>query len=261
MTSVRIFFKGGLTSYRAMFGWLHPGVAIPVFLIEPVAQILLFAFIGRSAGVADDRFYVIGNALQFASIPCLFAMAFTIDGEREAHTLSVVLVSPARRLPLFLGRALPVIANGWVVTLVGLVAGMLLLRVTIPGSAWLPMLLVVLVSSASCTGLGLATGAVALRVRDSAVLANVVYCGLLIFSGVNVALDQVPGWMADVGRWLPLTHAIEAARRLADGQGVGSIGGLLVRELGLGAAYTVLGLLMLRWLETSSRRWATLDRV
>jgi ABC-2 type transport system permease protein len=261
MVSLRIFFFGGLTSYRAMFGWLRPSIAIPVFVFEPITQILLFAFIGRSAGAADDRFYVIGNAIQFAAIPCLFAMGNTIEGEREAHTLSVVLASPARRLPLFLGRALPVVVNGWGVTLVGLLAGVVFLHIHIPGDAWLPMLLVVLVSSASCTGLGLAMGAIALRVREGAVIANVAFCALLIFSGVNVALADLPAWMAGIGHWLPLSHAIEAARRLADGDTLGSVGGLLLRELGVGAIYLVFGLLLLRWLETASRRYATLDRV
>ena len=67
-------------------------------------------------------------------------------------------------------------------------------------------------------------------------LGNVVFCILLVFCGVNVALDDLPGWMATVGSWLPLTHGIEAARLLADGSRWGEVGGLVLRELGIGAA-------------------------
>jgi ABC-2 type transport system permease protein len=260
MTSLRIFFIGGLMSYRAMFNWLSPWILVPSLVVSPICQILLFAYIGRSAGVGDDEFYVIGNALNYASIPCLFAMGATIGGEREGHTLGIVLVTPARRIPLFLGRALPVIANGWGVAMVGVLAGVLLLDVHIPGRAWPSILLAVVVASASCTGLGLAMGAVALRVRESAVLGNVVFCLLLVFCGVNVALDDLPGWMAAVGTWLPLTHGIEAARMLADGSGLGAVDGLLLRELGVGALYTVAGLALLRVFEDESRRSASLDR-
>jgi ABC-2 type transport system permease protein len=260
MTSLRIFFIGGLMSYRAMFNWLSPWILVPSLIVSPICQILLFAYIGRSAGVGNDEFYVIGNALNYAAIPCLFAMGATIGGEREGHTLGIVLATPARRIPLFLGRALPVIANGWGVSMVGVLAGVLLLDVHIPGGAWPSILLAVVVTSASCTGLGLAMGAVALRVRESAVLGNVVFCVLLVFCGVNVALDDLPGWMATVGTWLPLSHGIEAARLLADGSGLGAVDGLLLREIGVGAIYTVIGLGLLRFFEDESRRRASLDR-
>jgi ABC-2 type transport system permease protein len=260
VTSLRVFFIGGLMSYRAMFGWLSPWILIPSLVVSPICQILLFAYIGRSAGVGDDEFYVIGNALNYAAIPCLFAMGATIGGEREGHTLGIVLATPARRIPLFLGRALPVIANGWGVAMVGVLAGAVLLDVQVPAGAWPGIVVVVVVTSASCTGLGLAMGAVALRVRETAVLGNVVFCILLVFCGVNVALDDLPGWMAAVGSWLPLTHGIEAARLLADGSGLDEVGGLVIREIGIGAVYTVAGLALLRFFEDESRRRATLDR-
>ncbi|MDX6372290.1 MAG: type transport system permease protein, partial [Nocardioidaceae bacterium] len=217
-------------------------------------------YIGRSAGVGDDEFYVIGNALNYAAIPCLFAMGATIQGERDGHTLGVVLTSPARRLPLFLGRALPVVVNGWAVALVGILAGILLLDVHVPRQAWPGLLVVVVVASVSCTGLGLAMGALCLRVRESAVLGNVLFCILLVFSGVNVALTDLPAWMAAVGGWLPLSHSIEAARRLADGAALSDVGGLMARELGVGAIYVALGLLLLGFFEDESRRRATLER-
>ena len=261
MTSTRIFFIGGLMSYRAMFGWLNPWILFPSLIVSPICQILLFSYIGRSAGVRDDEFYVIGNALNYAAIPCLFAMSSTIEGERQGRTLGIVLTTPARRIPLFLGRALPVIANGWGVAMVGVLAGVLLLDVSIPGPAWPALVLVVVVTSASCTGLGLAMGAVVLRVREGATFGNVFFCVLLVFSGVNVALADLPGWMAAIGTWLPLTHGIEAGRLRADGSTLGSVSGLVWRELGVGALYTVAGLGLLRYFEWDSRRTASLERV
>lgn len=261
MTTLRILVIGGLTSYRAMFNWLSPWILVPSLIVSPICQVLLFAYIGRSAGVGNDEFYVMGNALNYAAIPCLFAMSATIEGEREGRTLSVVLTTPAARIPLFLGRSLPVILNGWGVAMVGILFGVLVLDVDVPAGAWPSLLLVIAVASASCTGLGLAMGAVALRVREGAVLGNVLFCLLLVFSGVSVAIDDLPGWMAAVSLWLPLTHAIDAARQVADGATIGDVGGLVGRELAVGGLYAVLGLLLLRWLEDQSRRHATLERV
>jgi ABC-2 type transport system permease protein len=104
-------------------------------------------------------------------------------------------------------------------------------------------------------------GAICLRVRGGAVLGNIFFCVLLVFSGVNVALDQLPPWMAEVAVWLPLTHGIGAARLVADGQSLIDVGGLLAREAGIGLLYTVIGLALLAWFERESRRTASLDRI
>ena len=61
MTSLRLFFVGGLTSYRALFYWLSPTIYIPSLIVAPIFQILLFAYIGRSAGLQSDLFYVTGT--------------------------------------------------------------------------------------------------------------------------------------------------------------------------------------------------------
>lgn len=259
MTSLRIFFRGGLTSYRALFTWLSPWILIPTFVIEPIFQVLFFAAVGRTAGVNDDSFYLIGNAVQFTAIPCLFAMSNTIGGERYSQTLSLLLVSPARRTPLFLGRALPVIVNGFVSSLIALVVGAIALRVALAPSTWLPLAVVVAVSAFACTGLGLVTAAVALRVRETAVLANIVFGILLIFCGTNVPLSALPGWMAAVAGWLPMRHGIAAARELAGGTTLGGVSGLIAQEIGVGVLYVILGLGLLRFFEAESRRRATLE--
>src|SRR3954454_6284816 len=212
MTSLRIFFIGGLISFRALFSWLSPWIYVPSLLIAPIFQILLFASIGRTANIESDAFFVIGNAVQYSAIPCLFAMTNTVAGERYTQTLGLVLVTPARRVPLFRARSLPVVVNGFAVSLFCLVVSGLILGLTIPASAWFPLIVVLGVAAASCTGLGLVTAAIGLRVRETAVLSNVLFGTLLIFCGANVPLRTLPDCMVAVGHVLPLTHAIAAAR-------------------------------------------------
>jgi ABC-2 type transport system permease protein len=259
MTSLRIFAIGGMTSYRALFYWLTPWVYVPSLLVAPIFQILLFVYIGRSAGLQSDEFYVIGNALQYAAIPCVFAMGFTIGGERYQRTLGSILVSPAPRLPLFLGRAVPVMLNGAFVAAFSLTVGSLLLGIDLPASALAPLALVVLVSAVSCTGLGLINGALGLRIRETAVLANIIFGLLLIFTGANVPLDELPGWMRAISEVIPLTHGIEAARLLAAGATLGAVDQLIAQELLIGLCYGIAGYSLIRFLEWQSRVHATLE--
>jgi ABC-2 type transport system permease protein len=259
VNALRVFFLGGLTSFRALFGWVSPWIYIPTLVIAPLFQILLFAYIGRTTGVGSDKFFVVGNALQYASIPCLFAMTNTIAGERYENTLAYILVSPAGRISIFLGRALPVVVNGAFVAALSLLLGGLVLSVHVPAGSLAPLAFVVLVTAYSCTGLGLISAGLGLRIRDTAVLANVLFGVLLIFTGANVPLHTLPEWMQTISGWLPITHGIEAARRVADGASLADVSGLVAKEAALGTAFAVLGFGLIRFMEREARRRASIE--
>jgi ABC-2 type transport system permease protein len=83
---------------------------------------------------------------------------------------------------------------------------------------------------------------------------------LLVFCGVNVRLEDLPSWMSTIAQGLPLTHGIEAARRLAGGAALSDVAGLVAAEAAIGAAYALLGYGLIRALEGLSRRRGTLER-
>ena len=151
------------------------------------------------------------------------------------------------------------ILNGAIVGAFAFTAGCLMLHVHIPLGALAPLALVILVTAVSCTGLGLVNGAIGLRVRESSVSSNIVFGVLLIVCGVNVPRTELPGWLSAIGSGLPLTHGIEAARKLADGAALGSVQGLVLTELAIGVVWAVIGCVMLRLFELESRRRATLE--
>jgi ABC-2 type transport system permease protein len=260
MTSLRIFAIGGLISFRALFSFLRPEIYIPSMLVAPIFQILLFVYVGRSAALESDEFYVIGNAVQYAAVPCIFAMIFTVAGERFQRTLGYILVSPAARLPLFLGRAVPVIVNGFVVATFSLVVGGVIVGIDIPPESIPGLLLATAICTFACTGFGLIGAGLGLLMREQAVLANVMFGVLLVFTGANVPVDDLPGWMQAISSVLPFTHGIEAAREVADGAPLFEVQGLLLTEAAIGLAYAAIGYLFIRHAERLSLRHATLDR-
>lgn len=94
MNWLRVFFHGGLTSYRALFAWINPWIFLPVLVAYPVFQTVFFVYLGRAANVADDTFFVIGNSFVAAAVTGLFGMGQAIAGERRFQTLPVLLASP-----------------------------------------------------------------------------------------------------------------------------------------------------------------------
>lgn len=255
----RVFAIGGFLSYRALFGWLNPYLFVIILLVPSVTQILFFAYLGRTAGVEDDSFYIVGNAVVAAAVPCLFGMADTITDERYTHTLSLLVVSPASRLALFLGRAAPVAVNGAVVAAFAFVVGSLALRVSVPVSALGSLAVAVLVTAFSCTGLGIVNASLGLRWRESALLSNLFLYFLLLAAGVNVPLDLLPDWLSTIAQGLPVTHGVEAARQLVAGASLVDVAPELGAELLVGMAYATVGLFLVRLFETQARRGASLE--
>lgn len=259
MRTARLFVVGGLTSYRALFAWIDPRVYVPSMLGMPLFQIVFFAYVGRAAGFGSDTFFVVGNAIQVSTMGAVFGTSMTIGGERWTQTLSSILATPANRFALFVGRALPNVANGLLVTAFGFAAGWLLLEVEIAAGALPALALVVAVSVVSCTGLGLLIGAIGLRARDAILYANLAYYLLLVVCGVNVPLEELPGWLRAVADVLPLTHGIQAAREVVAGAALADVGGLLAREGVIGATYGVLAYASLRLFEAEGRRRASFE--
>jgi ABC-2 type transport system permease protein len=259
--NLRVFFVGGYLSYRALFNWMHWSYYVPTMLGSPIFQVLFFAYVGRFAQLRDDEFFVTGNAVQLSAMAGVYGMAMTIGGERWTQTLSPLMASPASRLPLFLGRSLPLIANGIVTSAFAFTVGWLLLDFEM-APAQIPALAVVVAASAfACTSLGLVVGALGLRARDVFFVANLVVFLLLLFCGVNIPLESLPGWMEAVARALPLTHGIEAARAVADGASLAEVDHLVWTELGIGAVYAALGYTLFRVFEFEGRRRASFETI
>jgi ABC-2 type transport system permease protein len=259
VSRLRVFAVGGWLSYRALFGWLNPYLFVIILLVPSVTQILFFAYLGRAAGVEDDSFYVVGNALVAAAVPCLFGMADTITDERRTHTLSLLVVSPASRIALFLGRAVPVAVNGAIVAAFAFVVGSLILDVEVPLDALGSLVVAVLVTAFACTGLGIVNASLGLRWRESALLSNMLLYVLLLAAGVNVPLDLLPGWLSTIAQGLPVTHGVEAARELVAGSSLADVAPLLGAELLVGAIYATIGLFLVRLFEVEGRRGASLE--
>lgn len=256
---LRLFFVGGLIAFRALFNWISPALYIPTMLLGPIFQILLFAYMGRYSGLEDDTFFVVGNAVQISCMSAIYAGTMTIANERSYQTLAPLLASPANRFALFMGRSLPVLVNGLVVSAWGFCIGWWLLDFDPPASSLPALAFVVAVSVSAATAFGLTLGSIGMRARDVFLISNLAYYLFWVFCGVNVPLDDLPGWMSTIAQGLPVTHAVEAGREAVAGATLADVGGLLATELAIGCVYLLLGLALLRYYEHVARRQATLE--
>jgi len=258
---LRVFFVGGVIAYRGLFNWIRPAIYIPTMLGGPLFQMIFFTKLGQFARAQDTAFYVVGNGVQVCAMSSIYGMTMAIANERNFRTLGPLLASPANRAAVFLGRGVPVLANGLVVSAFGFAVGIGVLGFRPPAHALPALAAVVVVTATSCTAFGMLLGSIGLAAKDVFFASNLAYFLMLLFCGVNVPLDVLPGWMSAVGRCLPLTHGIAAARRVAAGASLGQVSGLVWTELGVGAAYAAAAYLLFRFLERESRRRAVLETI
>ncbi len=128
--------------------------------------------------------------------------------------------SPASRLAIFCGHAAVYVVEGFIYVAVSLAMGSLVFGLDLPPGRWGGVLLAALTAAVTSSGLGPAVGALAYRLVNINLVVNPVCFVLVLLSGANMPLEELPPLLRTVSYGLPLTHSIAAARRLAAGAGV-----------------------------------------
>jgi ABC-2 type transport system permease protein len=246
-------------SYGMLFNWARPSIYIPTLIGGPTFQLLFFAALGSYATDRSPAYFAIGNAVQVSALAGVFGMTMAIANERWFGTLPALLASPADRAALFAGRFLPFLLNGLLVSLYAFVLGVVFLGVRLEPAGIAAAGLALLATVFSCTAIGSLQGAISLRLRDGLFGANLIMMGVLLFCGVNVPVEELPGWMQVISNALPFTHGLAAIRQAADGAGLSQVGGLIAIEVLIGIVYALLAFGLFSFLERSARRNATLD--
>jgi ABC-2 type transport system permease protein len=257
--NLRIFWQSSVLSYIALFRWLRPQTYLASKVAMPLWQMLFFTFIGTSGGGQSTSFYVIGNAVQITAVSAIFGVTMSVGGDRNEGTLVYLFGTPANRLTMFVGRGFIHIIDGVIGVGIAFLWGIILLHLDLSHTDLLALILTILITTFSTTGLGLLMGCMSLVTLNVMLINNTVYFLLLVFSGANVVITQLPQWMQSISQVLPLTRGIAAARALIDGVQLSDVAPLLAGELVLGVVYITIGYVMFRWFEVEAKRRGTLE--
>jgi ABC-2 type transport system permease protein len=151
------------------------------------------------------------------------------------------------------------ILDGMLGVVIAFTWGVILLGLDLSHTSLPALGLTILITTVSTCGLGLLLGCLSLVTVNVMFVNNTVYFLLLIFSGANVPITDLPRWMQMISSALPLTRGIAAARLLISGGTLREAAPLLSGELGIGLMYAVVGYLLFRWVEVEAKRRGTLE--
>jgi ABC-2 type transport system permease protein len=262
MGDIRVFWQGSILSYRALFAWFRPSAYLASKVLMPLAEMLFFVLLGTyGSKTLVPSWFVIGNAIQMASVSGIYGVTMSVAGDRQNGTLPYVLGTPANRLALFFGRASVHLVDGFVGVALGLAWGRLLFGVGFPLKTIPVLCLAIASASFSSSGMGLLMGCIGLITRNVMFVNNAVYYLLLVLSGANVPIEILPRWIRFFSEGLPLTNAIRAARLLAAGSPPPECLPPILRELLIGSAWTLAGYFLFRAFERAAKRRGSLETV
>jgi ABC-2 type transport system permease protein len=170
---------------------------------------------GTEAGVPYRLFVAPGAAVTALTTTCLYS-ALSIVADRQCGFLRAMLVAPAPRFALLLGRALAVSLIGTVQVLAVLAAtvplGLRLSPATVPLTA---------VAGAVCAfaiaGLGSLIAAALDRQESVNAVNQLALLPLIFLSGSVYSLAAAPAALQVAGRFDPLRYAVDLLRCCFDG--------------------------------------------
>ncbi|MCG8480878.1 MAG: ABC transporter permease [Spirochaetales bacterium] len=256
---LRLFWAGALLSYKALFRWFRPSTYLASKVVMPVAQMIFFTLIGTFGG-GDPLFFVVGNAMQIAAISGIYGITMSIGGDRWDGTLAYLFGSPAGRLTLFFGRSAIHVLDGFIGVAVAFLWGGLLFDLRLSALAAGSLAVTVLAAVLGTSGMGLLMGCIGLISRNVMFVNNTVYFLLLFLSGANVPVESLPTGLQAVASWVPLTHAIAAARLIVAGAGLSRpVAALVAQEVGIGLLYLGLGYALFRAFERRAKTTGSLE--
>jgi ABC-2 type transport system permease protein len=136
-----------------------------------------------------------------------------ISHERETGTLDGMMVAPINRLSIILGKTLAQTARGLLQGTLILVLATVLFGVTIHGSILLVFGLLVL-GVFSFVGLGVVLTSFAKDQETAMMMMMTLMFPMMFLSGVFFPIQQMPWYMQDISKVLPLTYAAQALRKV-----------------------------------------------
>ena len=192
----------------------------PSYLIKPVSLKLEEAVPG-----APSTFEYLAPGFMALTVVMagLSGVAASIARERETGTFVEILVSPISGTSVIFGKALAQTVRGIIQALMVLILSIILFGVKVYGNLFL-MFFVLLLTVLSFVGIGIIATTIAAEQETAMLVLFLIQFPMMFLCGVFFPIEQMPLWMQQIARVIPLTYAVQALRKvIIFGAGLGQV--------------------------------------
>ena len=215
----------------AWLGWqiesnlADPFIFLSFTILRPLATALMllvmYEVVAQGQNDGYFSFLYISNAFFVLVIQTMAGLVWTIFDDRENYKmLKYIYISPARKFPYLVGRAMGKVAIALLTATVLLGVGVFFLglHLNMARIEWGWAVLYFLLGMVILTSLGIILAGIALVVaRHGESIGEVTAGMLLLFSGAYFPPDILPSVLKQVTLAMPITYWLEGMRRALNG--------------------------------------------
>jgi ABC-2 type transport system permease protein len=207
-----------------------------------------------STGLGDYPTYaLIGYTLWWVSSSPIEAYVWGVRRELQRGTFEANVLSPSGLARILLGLATSWLLMDSFLMLLVFLFGVFLFKIPLTSSIILKSVPVIVLSLTAFLGFGFLFAGLVMLLKNIGPLAQIFEFGMLFLAGVFFPLEVLPPWVREIADFIPLTHSTAIVRAIFSGRSYGDVIGPLFRLSLLIPAYWLVGYLLFRWAEKTTR--------
>ena len=214
---------------------------------------------GFAYGTKDVTDWVIGNAFMLCTNTCLFSLGTCFVGERYYGRIRSIIVGKTSKFEIVLQKGFFAAIISVATTLVGFALGCLVFNIELSEIPWGSLIMVLVIAMFAVMGLGMFLSVLGLVSHQIHMISNVMWYVLLIFTGTNFPISQLPQGVQVISYLLPMTRSIAAARALIAGGSLREVSMLLMKEIAVAIMYLLSAAVVIKSAEKIAIKNGTLE--
>jgi len=192
------------------------------------------------------QFVAPGIIAMVVMMALMTGLPHAISYEKDMGTLDGMLAAPISRLSIILGKVMAQTIRGMIQGFIILLLAVVLFGVVIEGSILLVIALIIL-TVFSFVGLGILITSFSDKEETATMMMMTLMFPMMFLSGVFFPLQQMPWYMQGIAKFLPLTYATTALRKvMVLGADVPAVGTEILILIGFGVILLAVAVPMFR---------------
>jgi len=226
----------------------------------PILTLIFFVILAAySFNTSNLAQWVVGNSFLLCVNTALFALGRAFTEERVYGRLRSIIASPESILAVSIQKAMLPMVISIATVFVGFFIGSMVFGINISDINFLLLFSAIIMSMFAISGFGILFATISLLSDNVHLILNTMRFVLLIFSGANFPISQLPDWARIISNIFPLTQGIEAARLLFADFNEYEFWLLLLNEFAVGVSYFLIALIIMKFAERVAVKNANFD--
>ncbi|MGX7112671.1 ABC transporter permease [Gemella cuniculi] len=260
MENVLRFFRRVSFSYKVSSVLNDWRAFFTIDLLLPLMQMLCYSLVGYYVyGAEDVEKWIISNAIVTSSFSAIYRVGLQLARERMSGTLALTLATKTSISEILLSSAISSMFISFISIIFGVSVISILIGVLWTAQKIIELVLVLILAIFSSTCFGFLFSCFILLTTEIHLVTNTLDKVLLIFTGANYPVNNLPHIVEQFSYMLPLTRSILLAQKLVQGESMIDNIYLVRGEFILAGIFLTLGVFMLKFMEKTAIKNGTLD--